>query len=170
MSVQLPEAVATDIQPRRYAAVVMLGAAVLLLVVGVFGFDRAMASNASAERNLRRAGAALADSRVAERRAQQNRDLLAAVIALEQHAQATAIVPRAWGRRQVNLVQQRLSREQANDLLLTTARTGAQLPKPEEFEVSVTQTDEGLFDEGTPARQPLMVSLRGAVNFRIADR
>jgi len=170
MSGASPAPSATDVRPGRSAAVLMLGAAVLLLLVGAVGFDRAVAANAAAERDLNRIEAALTESRGAERRAQQNRNLLAAVQALEQHAQATAILPRTWGKRQINLLQQRLSREQINDLLLTTARNGEQLPKPDDFEVSVTQPDEGLFDAASATRQPLLVSLRGAVNFRIANR
>jgi hypothetical protein len=161
---------ATDVRPGVPAALLMLGAAVLLLLVGVVGFDRAIAANTAAQRELVRSEAALTEARASERRAQQNRNLLAAVQALEQHAQATAILPRTWGKRQINLVQQRLSREQINDLLMTTGRSGAQLPKPDEFEVAVTQPGEGLFDAESATRQPVALSLRGVVNFRIADR
>lgn len=148
----------------------LLGLAVALLIVGVIAFDRATAARNSAERSLAQAEDGLARTQAAEKLAQQNVLLHQAAETLEQHAQASGVMPRYWSKRQVNVFQQRIPRDQVNDLLFATSGRTGQLPRPDEFEVAVTQPEEGLFEGSVAPRQPIQITYRGTVNFRIADR
>ncbi len=153
----------------RFGGLLLLAAAVVLLLAGVVWFDKARLAHMTAASELAAAEAALAEVQGRERLVQQNRILLEAVNSLQQRAQVSGIMPRFWGARQINLRQQNLTRDQGNELLLTTARSAGQLLKPEEFEVSVTQPDEGLFDMPSGAR-PIMLTLSGTVHFRISEK
>ncbi len=155
---------------RRPAGLLLLGGAVALLLVGVLGFDRARAARIQGERALAGASAALAEARGQKQLAQRNRVLLDAANGLQQHAQLASVLPSYWSERQINLRQQNLARDQINVLLSSTARNSAQLLKPEEFDLSVTHPDEGLFEVAAGSRQPVMLSLRGTLYFRISER
>lgn len=155
---------------RRNGGVILLAGAVALLFAGILGFDRAGRALPRAEQDLARAEAALNDARTRERLAQQNQILLGSARALQQRAQGMGVLPQGWGERQINLRQQHLKREEINQLLLTTAQGKGQLFHPEEFELSVTKSDEGLFDIPENPNHPVLLSLRGTVYFRIAER
>ena len=158
------------LSPAQPLAGLMLGAAVALLLLGVFAFDRANRIHVQAGRALDGAKVALIDAHARAQVAQHNRLLLAAATTLSQHAQRSSVMPRYWGERQINLRQQNMPRDQINSLLQSTARNNMQLLTPEDFELSVTQADEGLFDVAPGSRQPVLLTLRGSIYFRISER
>ena len=158
------------LQGRRPSGLFLLAAAVALLLLGVLGLDRARAAHTQALRAMPGASAELQETRGRQQLAQRNRALLEVSASVQQHAQRSFILPSYWSERQINMRQQSLTREQFNSVLLSTARSSNQLLKLEEFDVAVTHPDEGLFDLVGGARLPVLVSLRGSLKFRIADR
>lgn len=154
----------------RFGGLLLLGGAVTLLLLGVLGFDRARVARIQAERAFAGAEVALAEARGREQLAQRNRVLLDAANAVQQHAEHSAILPRHWGERQINLRQQNVQRDQLNSLLLSTARNSMQLLKADDFDLAVTHPEEGLFDVMAGSRQPVLLSLRGSLYFRVSER
>jgi hypothetical protein len=148
----------------------LLGGAVVLPLAGVLVFDRARHALPRAESNLARAESALSEAHKREQLAQRNRVLLAAANDLQQHAQNLGVLPQGWGERQINLRQQHLMREEINRLLAPTARGNGQLLQAEEFELSVTKSDESLFEVPEISGQPVLMSLRGTTHFRISGK
>lgn len=167
MKTEAPDESAASLTGR---AGLLLGAAVVLLLLGVLGFDRARASRMQAERAMVVIDVALAEARGHEQLAKRNRVLLEAAKTVQKHADDSSVLPRYWSERQVNLRQQNLLRDQLNPLLLSTVRNSAQLFRPEEFDLSVTHPDEGLFEAVAGSRQPMLLSLRGSYYFRISER
>jgi hypothetical protein len=155
---------------KRTGGLLLLAGAVALLFAGVFGFERARHALPEAKSNLVRAEAALNDAHMREQLAVRNRALLSAANDLQTRAQNLGIVPQSWGERQINMRQQHLAREDINQLLMTTVRGKGQILQPEEFELSVTSSDEGLFDAPGATPQTVQLTLRGAVHFRISER
>ncbi len=102
--------------------------------------------------------------------AQRNRSLLSKVQGLREQASETSYLSSHWGERQINLKQQNLGRAQVNPLLLSSAKTKDQLLKLDEFDLSVTHADEGLFDVIANSRQPLLLTFRGSLYFRLSGR
>ena len=170
MSIEAPGLAATASRAGRSQGLMLLAGAVAMLLLGVFAFDRARVARVQAQRAVVSVEVMVAEARGREQLAQRNRTLLAAANAAQQRAQASGVLPAYWSERQISLRQQTLPRDQLNAVLLSTARTSNQLLKLEDFDVAVTQQDEGLFDLLGGARHPVMVSLRGALNFRITDR
>ena len=170
MNTMAPGLVAKTSRAGRSQGLMLLGGAVALLLLGVLAFDRARVARVQAQRAVVNVELMVAEARGREQLAQRNRALLAAANTAQQRAQASGVLPAYWSERQISLRQQTLPRDQLNAVLLTTARTSNQLLKLEEFDLAVTQPDEGLFDLMGGARRPVMVSLRGALNFRITDR
>ncbi|MBZ0105727.1 MAG: hypothetical protein K8H84_08865 [Sulfuricella denitrificans] len=119
---------------------------------------------------MAQAEADLNDARIRENLAQKNRILLISANELQARAQGLGVLPQNWGERQINLRQQHLKREEINQLLITTARGKGQLLQAEEFELSVTKSDEGLFQAPETPAYPVLLSLRGTVYFRISER
>ncbi len=148
----------------------LLGCALALLLAGVVGFERARSALPRAEHALAQAEADLNDARIRENLAQKNRILLISANELQARAQGLGVLPQNWGERQINLRQQHLKREEINQLLITTARGKGQLLQAEEFELSVTKSDEGLFQAPETPAYPVLLSLRGTVYFRISER
>lgn len=148
----------------------LLGGAVALLFAGAIGFDRARSALPRAEYALAQAETALNDARIREHLAQQNRILLGTANELQTRAKSLGVLPQYWGERQINLRQQHLKREEINQLLITTARGKGQLLQAEEFELSVTKSDEGLFETPETPAYPVLLSLRGTVHFRLSER
>jgi hypothetical protein len=148
----------------------LLGGAVVLLVLGVIGFDRARIGRLAAERDLAGMASALNEAHGREQLAQRNSVLLAEANTVQQRAQTALVLPGYWSERQINMRQQSLPREQMNAILQSTARSRNQLFNLESMDLAVTHPDEGLFDPLTGTRYPLMVSLKGALRFRISDR
>lgn len=152
------------------AKLVMLGGAVLLLLAGVVLFDRSRAAQLQAERRLAAAETQLTAARDRQQMAQRNRDLIQGAQQLQKQAQSTGYTPETWGERQINMKMLNLSRNQVNPMLLSSARSKSQLLKLEEFDLAVTHADEGLFDVILESRQPLLLTFRGSLYFRLSER
>ena len=162
-----PEKSVAGLLPLR---LVMLGGAVILLLLGVFIFDRARIARVQAEQQFFEANNLLLAANNRQELAQRNRALLSTVQQLQMQASETRHLSSQWGERQINLKQQNFARTQVNPLLLASAKTNDQLLKLEEFDLSVTHADEGLFDVIVNSRQPLLLSFRGSLYFRLAER
>ncbi|MBI3712760.1 MAG: hypothetical protein HY253_07335 [Burkholderiales bacterium] len=162
-----PEKSVTGPLPFR---LVMLGGAVILLLLGVFFFNRARIAHVQAEMQFSEANHLLVAANDRQQLAQRNRALLSEVQQLQKQASEKSYLASQWGERQINLKQQNLARAQVNPLLLASAKTKDQLLKLEEFDLSVTHADEGLFDVIINSRQPLLLSFRGSLYFRLAER
>lgn len=147
----------------------LFGGAVVLLFAGVFVFDRAHSALPRSQQELGQAESDLSDAHILEHLVQQNKLLLDAADTLQQHAQVMHVLPQIWGERQINLRQQHLMREEINHLLMTTPRAKGQIFKPEEFDLSVTRPDEGLFEIPDASKQSVLITLRGTVHFAIAE-
>lgn len=169
MSIEAPGWAAKGNRAARSQGLMLLGGAVALLLLGVIAFDRARVLRVQAQREVANVELRLAEARGREQLAQRNRALLSVANEAQQRAQVSRVLPAYWNERQISLRQQILPRDQLNAVLLSTARTSNQLLKLEDFDVAVTHPDEGLFDLLGGARLPVMVSLRGALNFRISD-
>ena len=148
----------------------LLGGAVVVLLLGVLAFDRARDARSRAERAVINANALLSEARSHEQLAQRNRALLVVASTMQQRAQSSQVMPRFWSERRIDLRQQSLARDQLNTLLVSTARNSNQLLMLEEFDAAVTHPDDDLFTSLPDVRHPVMVSLRGALNFRIIDK
>lgn len=81
-------------------------------------------------------------------------------------ARSGGFVEAEWGERLINIRQAPLGRDEVNHLLAGVVRDAERIFGAEEFELSVTRVDEGLFDAPDPRSPPLMVNLRGTLLFR----
>lgn len=162
-----PEKSAAGPLPLR---LVMLGGAVFLLLLGVFFFDKARTSHRQAQLQLTEAKSLLQAAHERAQLAQRNRGLLAMAQELRKQAVEANYLSSDWGERQINLKQLNLGRAQVNPLLLSSAKTKDQLLKLEEFDLAVTHADEGLFDVIASSRQPLLLTYRGSLYFRLSER
>ncbi|MBR7800849.1 hypothetical protein [Undibacterium fentianense] len=149
---------------------VMLGGAVLILLAGVFAFDRSRAAQRTADSRVAEAEVSLAQAKDRQQLAQRNRALIEGAQKLQKLADETAYLPGGWGERQINMRQTNLLRSQVNPLLMSSARNKDQLLKLEEFDLAVTHSQEGLFEVLPDSRQPLMLTFRGSLYFRLSER
>jgi hypothetical protein len=170
MNAEATDAVGSSAPRGQSSGLLMLGGAVVLLLVGVVGFDWSRTARSVAQRELSGATASLDVAHRGAQQAQRNHVLLEEAKTVEQRARGALVLPGYWSERQINMRQQSLPREQMNAILQSTSRTKDQLFNLESLDVAVTHPDEGLFDALTGTRYPVMVSLKGALRFRISDR
>ena len=154
---------------KRRTGIVLLIVAVCLLAVGALAFTYARAAHGEAQQMLASAEEAQQQAQARQAAAQRNRALVATAERVVQRADAAGIAPVKWSERHVSLRQQSLQRSDANQILAGTARHAGQVMKLEEFELSVTHADEGLFDTPKNARQPVLLTLRGMMYFRLGQ-
>jgi hypothetical protein len=143
------------------------GAGALALAAGFAFHARATLQLATLElasqrMSLEQVGAEHAE---AKRRAEQ----AARATRLLQQAADAGWTPSDWGERRISLRQTRLPREAIEELLQTTARTPGRIFGVDEFDLSVTRMEEGLFESPDAQGQPLQISMRGAHFFRTRD-
>jgi hypothetical protein len=155
---------------RRFGGILLLGISVGILVLGVFAFDRFRIARSNVEKTKANMERALIDAKGRERLVIQNRALVSAAKNVQKRAELTTNLPTSWGERQINLRQQTMSRDLINPLMLSLVRGDSQLFKLDEFELAVSHPEAGLFDLGVSTQVPLVVSLRGSIYFRIAER
>jgi hypothetical protein len=79
---------------------------------------------------------------------------------------AAGYVPAAWGERRINIRQNPMMRPAINDLLGNISRNPARIFGADDFELSVTRAEDGLFDMPSGREQPLLLTLHGALLFR----
>ncbi len=143
--------------------------AVCVLAAGAVAFAYARSAHDGAQLAVLAADAEMAQTRLRQARADGNRALLTAAEKLQQQADAAGTSPQGWSERHVNVRQQNLQRSEVNQILAGTARHAGQVMKLEEFELSVTQPDEGLFEMPKTSRQPVLLTLRGMMYFRLGQ-
>lgn len=105
----------------------------------------------------------------AERRMQEAQlrvKLATGAAELVQAASSGGFVDSRWGERLINIAQSPLTRNEVNDLLSNVTRNQSRIFGAQEFELSVTRAEEGLFDPPGPRSPPLMLTLRGTLMFR----
>lgn len=85
---------------------------------------------------------------------------------LMQSAASRGLSPDYWAERRINLKQAQVSRNEANELLLSIERTSGRLFDVEEFDIAVTRDDEGLFNISNHPNTPLLLTVRGTTVFR----
>lgn len=83
-----------------------------------------------------------------------------------QSAVSRGLSPNDWAERRINLKQAQLTRNEANELLLSIARTKERLFSVEEFDISVARDDEGIFNVPSRPNTPLVLTVRGTAVFR----
>lgn len=152
-------------QSRRASLLLFAGAMGALLFAAVW-FTSARGDLAEAYALVGSRQQALAATHQRKQEAQLRVQLAAGAVQLAQRARAGGFVEADWGERLLNIRQTPLSRDEVNQLLAGVARDPARVFGAEEFELSVTRADEGLFDAPDARSPPLMVSLRGTLLFR----
>jgi hypothetical protein len=154
---------------RRRRQLALFGVAALALAASAGFAFHARAAVAAAEYERAEQRFQLEQTRIqfaeAERRAEQ----AAAAGRLIEQAAASGWTPGDWGERRIALRQTRLPREAVEELLQTTAREPGRIFGADEFDLSVTRMDEGLFESPDAQAQPLQLTLRGAHFFRTRD-
>jgi uncharacterized protein HemX len=141
--------------------------AMLLLLILAAGFlfwsrhylQQSRLTAATQARALASAMSAQAEQKTREQLAGQAKQLL-------QQAAARGITPESWARRRINLQQTHLPRNEANDFLLSIARTPNRFFELELFELSVTQGNSGIFDPPVNMNTPMLLNVRGTLIFR----
>ena len=84
---------------------------------------------------------------------------------LAQRAEVLGLGINQWSERKINLQQQTVPRDAANDILVGTARGNGRMFVTEAFDLSVTRPDEDLFVAPVEVNQPLRMTLRGTALF-----
>lgn len=157
------------IAKKRLSGNALLILAVCILAAGSLTLTYARTAHRSAQEMLRTAQTAAQRAQSAQETARANQALVTSAERLRQDAGNTGVLPEQWGERLVSIRQQSVMRSEANQILLSTARHYGQVLKLDEFDLSVTQADEGLFDTPTSARQPVALTMRGMMHFRLSQ-
>jgi len=130
----------------------------------------ALSAWAHKRKNEARSELAQAENTVINARQQQvlvnkQRLLQEASRQLAQRAETLGLGMNQWSERKINLQQQTVPRDVANDILVGTSRGNGRLFLTESFDLSVTRPDENLFVAPTEVNQPLRLTLRGTALF-----
>lgn len=154
---------------RRQAMLLMLVIALVALVASALWFARARSGLAAAYAAVAAERSALDDLHRQQQEQKLRNDLASAGAALIERANTVGLDPARWGERRINIRQAQLTREAVNELLATTARGDGRLFGADEFELSVTRSDDGLFDVPGAQSQPIALTLRGTLLFRTQE-
>ncbi|MDR1163716.1 MAG: hypothetical protein LBM17_07800 [Candidatus Accumulibacter sp.] len=84
---------------------------------------------------------------------------------LQAAASKKGLSPAHWAERRVNLRQGNLSRDEMNELLFSIARTESRFFHVEEFDVSVTRDEGGLFSPPLRVNSPMSATVKGTLVF-----
>lgn len=154
---------------RRQAMLLMLVIALLALVVAALWFARARSELAAAYATVAAEQSGLDELHRQQHEQSLRAELAAAGAALVQRATAAGLDPAGWGERRINIRQAQLPREAINELLATTARGDGRLFGADAFELSVTRSEDGLFDVPGTQSQPIALTLRGTLLFKTQE-
>ncbi len=157
----------TDVRKRNLiigaASICALGAAVFTVHIGANRLSDAREAWLAANQSNLQADAVIA-------RANIRGHLESAADTLLAKGAAMHLDPQQWVEQKINMNQTALSRDQANALLGETALNARQIFDAEDFDISVTGADDGLFDPpGNSATPDLRLTLRGTVLTRIGE-
>ena len=155
----------TSLSPRL---TILIGA-VVLLILGVIVFDRARQATLQSEKSLIQIEMQYQDTLQREDLSKRNQVLKQSVNELISQANKSGVVATGWAERQINMRQQNIGRELVNPLLISSAKTRNQLMFLEDFDLGVTQAEEGLFDLTVNSRQPLNLTFKGSLYFRLKE-
>jgi len=156
---------AQGIRAQRRNALVVFSLALLLLIAAVAASTVAHKRNGLARAELEQSRLTIAEARLAQDRMSKRRALMDASKQLASRAEALGLGVNQWSERKINLQQQSVPREAANDILVGTGRGNGQLFLAEGFDLSVTRPDENLFQIPADNTQPLRMTLRGTALF-----
>ena len=170
MSIARATSMAAPVPGRRRAMLLMLVVALLALVAAALWFAHVRSGLAAAYAVVASERHAL-DELLARQHEQDLRaELAEAAGALVERARMSGLDPASWSERRINIRQTQLPREAVNELLATTARGDGRLFGAEAFELSVTRSDDGLFDVPGAQSQPIALTLRGTLLFNTRER
>lgn len=140
---------------------VALVAAAFTVHFGANRLSKARAEWADANKSYAQADELLLRARTKERLSNAAGILLAKSLAMH-------LDPDQWFEQKVSLSQVSLPRDKVDSFLRETALTPQQVFDTDDFDISVTGPDDGLFDKPeNPATQELRLTLRGTVLTRI---
>lgn len=155
-----------QLRQSRRASLLLFAAAMGALLIAAIWFTNARSNLADAYSLVGSRQQALNAVHQRKQEAQLRVQLAAGANQLVERAHAGGFVETAWGERLINIRQSPLPRTDVNNLLSGVLRDQSRIFGADEFELSVTRADEGLFDTPDPRSPPLMVSLRGTLLFR----
>lgn len=150
----------------RKASLVLFGSTLGALLCAAIWFTSARSELAEAYALVGSRTQELATAHQLRQEAQLRVQLAADATRLVEEASAGGFVEAGWGERLINVNQVPLPREEVNGLFAGVSRDDARVFGAEAFELSVTRSDEGLFDTPGPRSPPLLVTLRGTLLFR----
>ncbi len=153
------------IRDQRRKVLIMFTMALLLLIIAVAVSAWAHKRNDEARSDLDQAEGVVASARQQQEVANKQRLLQEASTKLAQRAESMGLGVNQWSERKINLQQQTVSRDVANDILVGTSRGNGRLFVTESFDLSVTRPDENLFVAPIEVNQPLRLTLRGTALF-----
>jgi hypothetical protein len=156
---------AQGIRDQRRRALIVFTVALLLLILAVALSAWAHRRNNEAASDLGQAEGTVAAARLQQIVANKQRSLQEASRQLAQRAEVLGLGVNQWSERKINLQQQTVPRDAANDILVGTGRGNGRLFLTESFDLSVTRPDENLFVAPVEVNQPLRLTLRGTALF-----
>lgn len=156
---------AQGIRDQRRRSLIVFTTALVLLIVAVALSAWANIRNNEARSELGQAEGMVASALQGQVVANKQRLLQEASKALAQRAETLGLGINQWSERKINLQQQTVPRDAANDILVGTGRGNGRLFLTESFDLSVTRPDENLFVAPTEVNQPLRLTLKGTALF-----
>lgn len=156
---------AQGIRDQRSRTLVVFTVALLLLIAAVALSAWAHKRSNEALNELRQAEGSVANARQQQAMVNKQRLLQEASKQLALRAETLGLGVNQWSERKINLQQQTVPRDAANDILVGTGRGNGRLFMTESFDLSVTRPDENLFVAPTEVNQPLRLTLRGTALF-----
>ena len=153
-------------QSRKASLMLFAGTLGALLVAAIW-FTSARSDLAQAYAKVGSKHQALAATQQRKQEARLRVQMATGAAELVRRAETGGYTEDGWGERLINISQSPLGRNDVNDLLDGVSRDQSRIFGADDFELSVTRIDEGLFDPPGPRSPPLMLTLRGTLLFRI---
>ena len=158
-------ACADRLRARRRNGLMLFVLALLLLIVGMGVFATMHQRDLVSGIELDQARQAMVRARHQEDIAKQKSALHDVLADLDKRAHALGLAPDQWSERKINLRQQSIPRDAANDILVSTGRGNGRLFAVDAFDLSVTRPEEGLFAVPAENNQPLRMTMSGTALF-----
>ena len=156
---------AQGIRDQRRKVLVVFTVALLFLIAALALSAWAHKRSNEAKSEVSQANNVIASARQQKMVADKQHLLQEASRQLAQRAEVLGLGINQWSERKINLQQQTVPRDAANDILVGTARGNGRMFLTEAFDLSVTRPDEDLFVVPVEVNQPLRMTLRGTALF-----